>query len=87
MLRRQRIQHQLGVRTDHHQKVVEIVGDASGQSTDRIHLMGLLELILQPALLRDVAVVGDKMCNLSVVVAQRGNSFFRDENISLCFCG
>jgi hypothetical protein len=44
--------------------------------------MRLLELILQPALFRDVAIVGDKMCNLSIVVAQRRTSFFRDENIS-----
>ena len=39
---------------DDHQDVVEVMGDASGEPSDRLHLLGLDELLLQVAPLGDV---------------------------------
>ncbi len=40
---------QLGVGEDDGQQVVEVVRDAAGQLADRLHLLGLAQLFLQPA--------------------------------------
>ena len=45
---------QLGRPGHHHQEVVEVVSDASGQAPDRLHLQGLPQLVFQRALLGDV---------------------------------
>ena len=51
-----RVAHQeLGVPQDDAQRVVEVVGDAAGQASDRLHLLGLQELRLQKLRLADVA--------------------------------
>ena len=34
----------LGVSEDHREKIVEIVGDTTGQPTHRLHLLGLKKL-------------------------------------------
>ena len=80
---RQRVQHQLGVGTDDHQKIVEIVGHSSGQSADGVHFLRLLKLIFQPAPVRNVPVIGDKMRDLSFAVPQGSDGFLRHENLSV----
>ena len=57
MLRSERVQHELGVGTDDHQKVIEIVGHASGQPPDGIHFLRLLQLIFHAAPVSDVTVI------------------------------
>ncbi|MDP7238094.1 MAG: hypothetical protein QGI34_15335, partial [Candidatus Latescibacteria bacterium] len=42
------------VALDDRQQIVEIVGDATGQLTDRFHLLGLQELFLDMALSGDI---------------------------------
>ena len=83
MLGRQRIQHQLGVGTDDHQQIIKVVRHSSGQESDCIHFLCLLKLIFQPAPVRNVPVIGNKVRDLPVVVAQRRNGLFRDENLSI----
>ncbi len=85
MLGRQRIQHQLGVGTDDHQQIVEVMRHASGQSPDRIHLLRLLQLIFQPPPVGDVPIVGDKMRDPAFTVAQGSDGFLGDENVSVLF--
>ena len=82
---RQRIQHQLGVGTDDHQQIVEVMGHASGESADRIHLLGLLQLIFQPPPVGDVPIVGDKMRDPAFTVAQASYGFLGDENVPVLF--
>ena len=48
------LEQQLAIPQHHGEQVVEIVGDASGEPSDRFHLLGLLKLRLQRAALRDV---------------------------------
>ena len=43
------LEQKLGVAGDHHQQVVEVVGDAAGEAADRFHLLRLTELQLQHA--------------------------------------
>ena len=47
-------QHQLHMALDYGQNVVEIVGDPGGQLSNRLHLLTLVQLILQFAAFRDV---------------------------------
>ena len=42
---------QLPVAHDHHEQVVEVVGDAAGEPAHRLHLLRLAELVLQAAAL------------------------------------
>ena len=50
-----RLAHQeLGVPQDDAQRVVEVVGDAAGQTADRLHLLRLQQLRLEPLALGDV---------------------------------
>src|SRR4051794_33195631 len=47
--------HEIERPDDPGQEIVEIVGDAAGQLSDGLHLLGLSELLLQVLALRDVA--------------------------------
>ena len=47
-------QQELGVSRDHHEQVVEVVGDAAGEPADGFHLLGLAKLLLQGAAFGDV---------------------------------
>ncbi len=47
-------QQELGVSGDHHEQVVEVMGDAAGEATHGFHLLGLAQLLLQGAALGDV---------------------------------
>ena len=68
-------QQQLAVAVDDGQQVVEVVGHAAGQPADRLHLLRLPELLLQPPPLGDVlddrcraddlAAVADGGCRLA----------------------
>jgi len=42
-------EQKLGIAGDHHQQVVEVVGDATGEAADRLHFLRLAELQLQYA--------------------------------------
>ena len=62
------------------QKIVEIVGDAARQLTDRLHLLGLVELRLQVLLLGGIDEVQDQSRNVAVVILhaagiERGGQF------------
>ena len=48
------LQEQLAVSQDARQQVVEVVGHASSQPADRLHLLRLLQLLLQVPAVRDV---------------------------------
>ena len=50
-----------GPAEDHGQQVVEVVGDAAGQPADRLHLLGLAQLLLQLQALGDVFLDGDEV--------------------------
>ena len=50
----QRFRHQVALRQDHGQQVVEVVGDSGREPADRFHLLGLLQRALQRPLLGDV---------------------------------
>ena len=52
-------QQHVGVTGNHRQQVVEVVGDAAGQLTERLHLLRLQQLLLQlpPGVFRDDAIV------------------------------
>ncbi len=54
------VEHQRGVSPDSHQQVIEVVGEPSGEGPDRLHLLRLQQLPLEPPLLRDVS---DKLDN------------------------
>src|SRR4029077_19831618 len=54
-------------------------------SPDCVHLLRLLKLILQPALVRNVAIVGDKMRDLTFAVTQGSDGFLRHKCISAFF--
>ena len=45
-------------------RVVELVGDASGESSGRLQLLGLMKLVLDPDSLADVARHGDDLRGL-----------------------
>src|SRR6202167_6613012 len=51
---RKLIEENLGVAADDHEQIVEIVSDASGETTDRFHFLRLTELIFEDATLGDV---------------------------------
>ena len=85
MLGGQRIQHQLGVGTDDHQQIVEVMRHASGQSSDGVHLLGLLQLIFQLPPVGDVPIVGDKMRDPAFTVAQGSYGFLGDEDVPVLF--
>src|SRR5262249_43613088 len=61
----------LGVPHDAGEDVVEVVGDAAGQGPDGLHLLGLVELLLQLDLLRDVTGRGDVVHDPAGDVAHR----------------
>ena len=48
------LQQELGVPGDHHQQIVEVVGDAAGEAADGFHLLRLAELLFEGAALGDV---------------------------------
>ncbi len=48
------LRDQLGVREDDSKQIVEVVGDAAGELADRLHLLGLAQLLLERAPLRHV---------------------------------
>ena len=50
-------QDDVAVADDDAEDVVEVVGDAAGQPADRLHLLRLAELLLQPLRLGDVAAM------------------------------
>ncbi len=52
--RGQRGEQQLAVAVDRGEQVVEVMGDATGQATDGLHLVRLAELLLEPPPGRDV---------------------------------
>ncbi len=54
----------LGVDQHHQQQVVEVMGDAAGHQADRLHLLGMLELLVQPSLLGHVADQHEKRGHL-----------------------
>ncbi|MBW2455965.1 MAG: hypothetical protein JRI68_15720, partial [Deltaproteobacteria bacterium] len=47
-------QQQGGIAADAHEDVVEVVGDATGQRADGLHLLGFSQRALEPAAGRDV---------------------------------
>src|SRR5207247_1886122 len=51
---RKRLRDQLGVREDDGEQIVEVVSDAAGELADRLHLLGLAQLLLERAPLRHV---------------------------------
>ena len=65
-------QQEFGVSRDHHQQVVEVVGDAAGEPADGFHLLGLAELLLQGAAFGDV--LGEKFEEDGVAVVAEGAS-------------
>ena len=54
VVRAEVLKQQIAVARDHGQEVVEVVGDASGQATDRFHLLRLAQLSLEPPRLGDI---------------------------------
>ena len=48
------LQQELAVAGDHHEQIVEVVGDAAGEPADGFHLLRLAELLLQGAAFGDV---------------------------------
>ena len=60
---------QRGVAGDHRQQVVEVVRDAAGEAPDRLHLLRLLEPVLEPEPVGDV--VGEHERRLAAVVDDR----------------
>ena len=48
------IQQKFGVAGDDHQQIVEVVGNAAGQTTDGFHFLRLAKLLLEGAVLGDV---------------------------------
>ena len=54
MISRELAQHQVTAHADHRHQIVEVVGDAPGQTGDAFHLHGLAELFLELLALRDV---------------------------------
>ena len=83
MLRRQLVQHELCIGTDHHQQVIEIVGHSSGQLAYGIQPLGLLELQLKPAPLGNIAIVRNEVGDPSIRVPQRCDRLFRIEDVSI----
>ena len=53
-------QQEVGEADDRRQHVVEVMGDAAGELTDRLHLLALGDLHLERALLRGVDGIGDR---------------------------
>ena len=53
------VRHQLGIAADRGQQVVEVVRDAAGEPADRLHLLGLAQLILELHAIADVVDGGD----------------------------
>ncbi len=66
------LQEELGVSRDHHEQVVEVMGDAAGEATDGFHLLGLAELLLQGAAFGDV--LGEQLEEDGVAVVAEGAS-------------
>ena len=62
--------HQLQRARDAGQQIVEIVREAAGQLSDRLHLLGLPQPLLQFALAADVDADTDDLARLAVRVAQ-----------------
>ena len=52
------VEQQRGVAVDHREQVVEVVGDAARQLSDRLHLLRLPDLLAEPALFGDVPSEG-----------------------------
>ena len=48
-------QHELGVRADDHQQIVEVVRDAAGEAAHDLELLRVLQLRFERGALRDVA--------------------------------
>jgi hypothetical protein len=69
----ERVEHKFGVSADHQEQVVEIVGHPSGQPSNGIHFLGLLQFRFQSATLGDVAERGDEMRD-SLTAARSGVS-------------
>ena len=56
---------QIGVAEDHHEHVVEVVGHAAGQTADGIHLLRLLQLLLQLGFKGNVTLDGNVVDDLA----------------------
>ena len=48
------LQQKLAVSRDHHQQIIEVMGNAAGQTADRFHLLGLPKLLFERPMLSDI---------------------------------
>src|SRR5262249_40860187 len=48
------LEQELGIAGDDHEEIVEVMGDAAGETSDSFHLLRLAQLLLEPAALGDV---------------------------------
>ena len=48
------LEQEFRVAGDHHEQIVEVVGDAAGEAADRFHLLRLAQLLLEGAAFGDV---------------------------------
>ena len=66
------LQQKLAVAGDHHQQIVEVVGNAAGQAADGFHLLGLAKLLFQRAMLGHI--LGEQLEEDCVVFVANGAS-------------
>src|SRR5262249_27215482 len=81
----QRVRHQLGGGTDDHQQIVEVMGHAAGQLTDRVHFLGLLKLRFEAPPLGNIPVACDEVRNVAFPVSDRGNCLLYEKQLAVFF--
>ena len=68
----QLLEQDLGVSVDHHQQIVEVVGDATGEAADGIHFLRLAQLLFELTPVRDI--FGDQLQDLSGFIGDGGGA-------------
>jgi hypothetical protein len=71
------VEHELRVRADHHEEIVEVVRDAAGEAPHDLELLRVLQLLFEGRALRDVARVEDDALHRSVVEQVARERFHR----------
>src|SRR5216684_1986634 len=63
-----RVQQEVGRHHDGAEQIVEVVGDIAGEAPDRLHLLLLIDLVLERALLRGLERVDDRSLPIALLL-------------------
>src|SRR5580658_2839823 len=66
------LEQHFGISVDHHQEVVEVVGDATGEAADGIHFLGLAKLLFELTTVGDV--FGDDFKDFFGLIGENGGA-------------